>query len=77
MKLHQSGNKIIVTELNPMCDAPNGESFLAYLIKGNIAWELYKTRDGKFSSLDDVHMFEEKHIQGWLPLPVYEPSEKE
>jgi len=76
MKLHQSVNKIIVTELNPMSDAPDDFTFLAFTIMGGTCWELYKTQTGHFASLDDQHVFEERHLQGWLPMPVYDPSAK-
>lgn len=33
MKLNQSGNKIIVTELNPMSDAPRDDSSILIFMK--------------------------------------------
>jgi len=38
MKLHQSGNKIIVTELNPMSDAPRDDTLIMVVTFENFVW---------------------------------------
>ena len=65
MKLNQSGNKIVVTELNPMSGAPTDKTILLK-IKG------YKDlTDGRLQEGCCLDVFE-----GWLPMPVYEPEAK-
>lgn len=60
-----------------MSDAPDDGTFLAFLYGSNVIWELYKTDFGAFASIDDKNrIFQEEHLLGWLPMPVYDPSAK-
>ena len=63
MKLHQSGNKIIVTELNPMSEAHIGKPILIKL-------KFYNDFFG--STLSGEENIE--HCEGWLPMPIYYTS---
>lgn len=76
MKLHQSGNKIIVTELNPMSDAPHTGAFMAFFIWDDVCPVTLIRKDGKFYCYDDGRLYESDRLFGWLPMPVYEPENK-
>lgn len=65
MKIHQSGNKIIATELNPMSSLPDDEFVL---IKPKSQNALVH---GRVVTASSKHNF-----SGWLPMPIYDPSHK-
>ena len=80
MELHQSGNKIIVTELNPMCDAPRDSSSLLIVKKddeiGSYPELMESFFDGQFwNCVGDEYLDDE--LIGWLPMPVYDPAHKQ
>lgn len=76
MKLHQSGNKIIVTELNPMSDVKREEG-TSVLLKTKNSNYLHSAIvfDGDFVDVDQC-WFDENQLEGWLPMPVYDLSAK-
>jgi len=76
MKLHQSCNKIIVTELNPMSEAPEGEYFLVKLKTMDC---LIEAKLDKANQRIEMWFGTERSVsvcEGWFPMPVYDPSEK-
>lgn len=64
MKLHQDGNRIVVTELNQMSEAPMGKSIL---IKSKFDHQFFPSVLDGGENTDTC--------DGWLPFPVYEPQE--
>ena len=79
MKLNQSGNKIVVTELNPMSDAPkNGDVILTALnTKSNPdCFFVRASWNGDAWSLFGMCDYQDCDFIGWLPMPVYEPEAK-
>lgn len=76
MKLHQSGDKIKVTELNPMSDAPHTGSFMAFFTWDDVCPATFIRKDGEFYCFDNGYLHGSDHLSGWLPMPVYEPETK-
>lgn len=77
MKLCQSENEIIATELNPMCDAPKSGDFIAFTRDG-LPCSVYLTVLKQCvinSALSRVYDLD--YFIGWLPMPIYDPSHKE
>lgn len=75
MKIHQSGNKIIVTQLNQISDhpvVPNGQLQVFVLVFLN------------FTPLPILTLFDERdrwthdayHGIGWIYAPIYEQENK-
>lgn len=75
MKLHQSGNKIIVTELNPMSDAPTDGILILAVSASNkrIGTLRFSSSTDMFTTSDGRSIHKDK-ILGWLPMPIYEPE---
>ena len=74
MKLHQSGDKIIVTELRPMSEAPrNGECFIAFSEDMEMFTEAYFDLDTGLLFAFGV-TWNEYDLLGWLPMPIYQPE---
>lgn len=75
MKLHQENDKIIVTELRPMSEAPDHESILIKLL--NNKTRLYPG----FLKNIYIHIYEFdkprniSEADGFIPMPIYQ-SEK-
>ena len=67
MKLHQSGDKIIVTELRPMSDLPNRVEVFMFLVRGD-GFEYFD-----ITSLDCLY-HESADVIGWVPKPIYQPE---
>ncbi len=77
MKIHQSVNKIIVTELNPMSDVPQVSQITnedvnvlvfvnSYESPQRIAFGLFR-KEWPDWAINGI---------GWIPMPVYDPSAK-
>ena len=80
MKLHQSGDKIIVTELRPMSDVPlkNRVEILAVDInygKFNLL-EYYAADKGWHNVTMCCAVRTLDSFLGWIPLPSYQPESK-
>jgi len=72
MKLHQQGNEIIVTELNPMSDAPrNGECFIAFSKDMEMFTEAYFDLDTDLLFACGT-IWNEEDLIGWIPMPIYQ-----
>jgi len=78
MKLHQSGNKIIVTELNQISDAPDDGVFIAFRFYENsfFSHQVYRNKDNRchFNTLIGDYRFHESELIGWIPIPIYKPE---
>ena len=63
MKLHQSGNEIIVTELRPMSHCPKWSTVLL-------------ERIGHANLEAGMLMYESdrKIYAGWIPMPIHKPE---
>lgn len=77
MKLCQSENKIIVTELNPMCDAPENEPLILF-IKNSKEPVIASKRFGEdeYQEIRSGRYYCAVLFSGWLPIPIYDPSHK-
>ena len=69
MKLHQDGEKIIVTELRPMSDLPNRVEVFMFLVRVD-GFEYFD-----ITSLDCLY-HESADVIGWVPKPIYQPESK-
>lgn len=81
MKIHQSGDKIIVTELNPVCDLNEDHGdVLIFIQEGDEVscfCNLRLTEDGCLTDDQEFNfMPEEIGCIGWLPKPIYQPESK-
>ena len=78
MKLHQSGNEIIVTELRPMSDVPP-DQFVLCLVKRSKRFESLIKAHGyeMMNDEDDFLSYDFVDILGWLPMPQYRPELKQ
>jgi len=77
MKIHQSVNKIIVTELNPMSDVPtDGSLILAVSASNKRIGTLHFNKSSNMFITSDGRSIHEDKIIGWIPMPVYDPSAK-
>lgn len=77
MKLHQSGDKIIVTELRPMSEAPRDGTDILLMSKNNKLFNgcNYGICGDKFT-IAGVGSFSPSVFIGWLPMPQYRPDAK-
>lgn len=77
MKLHQSGNEIIATELRPMSEFPKvPEGKLSVYVLVFLSYtDLPIFASISYQSKWDYH--EERHGLGWLPMPQYRPELKQ
>jgi len=76
MKLHQSGNKIVVTELNPMSDAPRDGTYILVQQNDDLSASMAAAFFDEFAWNCTDGDFSDDDLFGWLPMPVYEPGEK-
>jgi len=75
MKLHQSGDKIIVTELRPMSDVPEGKFVLCLIERSKRFESLIKVPGhAMMNDEDDFLSYEFLDILGWMPMPIYQPE---
>lgn len=76
MKLHQSGDKIIVTELRPMSEAPrDGTKIIALTYNECFASEFLivnYSHDDHFCTENEL--LPEFTLIGWMPMPIYQPE---
>ena len=82
MKLHQSGDKIIVTELRPMSELTSdygmvliyfneNEKFTANILQVNLF------NDGWLTNYNEIDIEKsDERVIGWLPIPEYIPEIK-
>lgn len=73
MKIHQSGNQILVTGLNPMSDARKGDPIIVCYMGRMIPVEWLREDiyvDSRGWSIDA------SKLDGWIPMPVFDPSAK-
>lgn len=81
MKLHQDGNRIVVTKLNPISDLKQSDGDVLIFIEEDAGIScLAILRLDECGILTDDQKFyflsEELGCVGWLPKPVYEPESK-
>lgn len=79
MKIHQYGDRIVVTELKPMSDAPRDGS--VFLVLTKLSAEFYQVKFDKAGFLahypaTHLEFSGQRNIIGWIPMPVYEPASK-
>ena len=72
MKLYQDGDRIVITELMPMSDAPRDKTTFIGLLGGQFIIVVYSGYSDYFH--DGMDDFSSDKFQGWLPIPVYEPQ---
>lgn len=79
MKLHQSGYKIIVTELNPMGDESYDKDGKIILLVDDelVVASLFQTNSKSYFINSNCYAIPLEKIKGWLPMPVYDPSQKQ
>ena len=76
MKIHQSDDKIIVTELRPMSDVPTEEDCeILVKVKGTETLQATYIFEGKFIDHLCDQIYPER-IEGWLPMPIFQPENK-
>ena len=76
MKLHQSGNEIIVTELRPMSEVSlEKECEILVKVKGAETLQMAYIFEGEFIDHSCEQIYTER-IEGWLPMPQYRPELK-
>ena len=76
MKLHQSDDKIIVTELRPMSEAPTEEDCeILVKVRGTETLQAAYIFEGKFIDHLCDQIYPER-IEGWLPMPIYKTEIK-
>ena len=75
MKLHQSGDTIIVTELRPMREAPRDGTEILLMSKNNKLFNgcNYGLCGDKFI-IAGIGSCEVTSFKGWLPMPIYQPE---
>ena len=75
MKLHQSGNEIIVTELRPMSELKPGQYAICY--RADYSSDMLKRsierNDSLTDSMGDFYWTENIFI-GYIPVPKYQPE---
>ena len=75
MKLHQSGNEIIVTELRPMSELKPGQYAICY--RADYSSDMLKRsierNDSLTDSMGDFYWPENIFI-GYIPVPKYQPE---
>ena len=81
MKLHQDGNRIVVTELNPISDLKQSDGDVLIFIEGDeeVSCLAILRLDGCGNLTDDqIFTFPLEHsgCVGWLPIPIYETKVK-
>lgn len=69
MKLHQSDDKIIVTKLRQMSEAP--DDYVWYCHDGNFI-EAISVNDSVITV--DGAKYNKKILSGWIPRPVFDPK---
>lgn len=77
MKIHQSGNEIIVTQLNPMCDAPESGDFIAFTRDFRPCSVYLKVLNKCVINSALSRVYDLDYFIGWLPMPIYDPAHKQ
>ncbi len=72
MKIHQSGDKIIVTELRPMSDLTLGKQSLIFINDYGFISGYKSSNDNDV--IGNGHYFNGDQAMGWLPMPIYQPG---
>lgn len=65
---------LTVSKLRPMCDAPkDGLSILCVLFGSNKFIDMFFD-DGSWVSEETETIYNDGHIKGWIPMPIYQPE---
>ena len=70
--IYQSGDKIIVTELRPMSEAPLNE-WAIYFNKNFHSFEAQYIGNFVVTAYNDF--IKTNNIEGWIPMPIYQHEE--
>ena len=76
MKLHQSGDKIIVTELMPMSEAPRDGVSIFCILNGSVNFREMYFHKGCWRMPEVNCGFHDCNFEGWIPMPIHQPESK-